>query len=73
MDKNLIWKLCCIAVALMAVLTFTPVVTPVGRSGPALGGVPYTMWMGFLWTLIILVITFIGTKVHPGFEEPTNE
>lgn len=71
--KRSIWRFCCVAVLVMAVLTFTPLVTPAGKSAPYLMGVPFTMWMGFLWTVIILILTFIGTRVHPGFNSDNQE
>jgi len=67
--KDTIWKICCITVVVMAILTFTPVVTPVGKASPEVFGMPYTMWMGLLWTMLLVVITYIGTKVHPGFRD----
>ncbi len=69
MTKKTIWKICCITVVIMAILTFTPLVTPVGRTGPEVMGVPYTMWVGFLQTVILVLITWVGTKVHPGFSD----
>ena len=44
--KVVYWRLCSIAVAVLSVLTFTPLVTPPGRYEPMLGGVPLTLWAG---------------------------
>lgn len=66
MNKDTLWKICCGAVILVAILTFTPVVTPVGRYQPKLMGMPYTLWVGILQAIILVAITFVGTRIHPG-------
>lgn len=57
----------------LAILTFTPVVTPHGKATPEVMGMPYTMWVGLLWTILLVVITWIGTQVHPGFEDKEQQ
>jgi hypothetical protein len=32
-------------------------------------GVPYTLWASFLITAVLVFLTFIGSKVHPGKDE----
>jgi len=53
----------------MVILIFTPLVIPVGKSDPFLLGMPYTLWMGILVSLILLGLTIIGSLVHPGRDE----
>ena len=67
--KHLPWILCCCGIVLVAVLTFTPLVIPVGVHKPSLGPLPYSLWMGFLSVALMVGITFIGTRVHPANEE----
>ena len=69
MTKSIIWKFCCSTVLAIAVLTFTPLVTPDHQFEPSLWGMPYTLWVGLLVTLILLFITIIGSLVHPGSED----
>lgn len=59
------WRVCCLAAVLLAVVTFTPLVIPEGRSTPTLVGLPYTLWVGVLVSLVFVVLTFVGTRVHP--------
>ena len=68
MTKSQIWTFCKIAVILLAILTFTPLVTPAGKYKPELLGMPYTLWVGILDVLIIVGLTWLGTRVHPGRE-----
>ena len=53
----------------IAMLTFTPLVTPNHQFEPKLLGIPYTLWVGFLITFILLFIVIIGSVVHPGGED----
>lgn len=66
MSKPVIWQLCGTLVILMVILTFSPLITPKGQSGPFLLGMPYTLWSGILLSLILLGLTIVGSLVHPG-------
>jgi len=50
----------------IAILTFTPLVTPDHQFEPTLFSIPYTLWVGVLVTLVLLFIIIIGSFVHPG-------
>ncbi len=66
MQNNQIWKACCIAAVVISVLTFTPLVTPKGVHQPELMGMPYTLWAGIIESILLVLLTYIGTRVHPG-------
>ena len=65
-NHPLLWKLCIVSIIAVAILSFTPLVIPQGIYKPMLGGVPYTLWMSILVTMVLVAITYLGTKVHPG-------
>ena len=67
------WKVSCAAVFFLSVLTFTPVVIPEGVAEPALLGVPRTLWAGFLLTVALVAMTYIGARVHPGHPDTDRE
>lgn len=69
MKNKQIWNLCKVGVVIITALTFTPLVTPSGGHEPTLIGMPYTLWMTIVVTLILLGLTWIGTAVHPGRNE----
>ncbi len=69
MNNHQIWTLCKIAVGVIIILTFTPLVTPAGKHTPSLMGMPYLLWVGILDSLLLVGITWIGTRVHPGRKE----
>ena len=60
------WKICVTLVVTLSLLTFTPLIMPAGVYQPELFGIPYTFWTSFLLTVLLVVLTFIGTRVHPG-------
>jgi hypothetical protein len=72
MDKNkkrIYWRWLRTTVLIIALLTFTPLVIPQGVKDPMLMGVPYTLWVGFIQAVILVTLTFVGTKWHPGMDE----
>lgn len=64
------WRVCCVGVIVLCVLTFTPLVIPAGQSMPMLAGVPFTLWTGILIAWLLVALTLVGVYVHPK-EEPT--
>jgi amino acid transporter len=66
------WRLCKIIAIVLSVLTFTPVIIPYGQFRPLLFGMPYTLWSGLLLTILLVLLTWIGTRVHPSGDEPEN-
>lgn len=61
-----LWTLCKIAVLILLILTFTPLITPSGIYKPSLLGMPYTLWVGMIQAILLVGITWLGTRVHPG-------
>ncbi len=72
MNNKKLWLWCKITMIVLMVLTFTPLVIPQGRPGPFLLGMPYTLWMGILWSVILLAVIILGSIVHPG-RQPENK
>jgi len=70
MKKNkTAWTACSIGVVALCVLAFSPLVIPTGKSEPLLLGIPRTLWTGILVYVVIVVLTFIGTRIHPDIRE----
>jgi membrane protease YdiL (CAAX protease family) len=63
------WRLACIAVVLLVVITFTPLIVPHGVYTPEILGLPYTLWTGILIAMLLVMLTFIGSWVYPAKEE----
>ena len=68
-----IWKILVVIIVILIIITFTPLVTPPGRFTPVVLGLPYTLWMGFLITCLIVFATFLASKVHPTHTEENPE
>jgi hypothetical protein len=56
--------------AAIAIACFTPLVIPIGQSTPSLAGIPYTMWVGFLASILLVgltaVVALIKKKENDG-------
>ena len=71
--KKMYWKICSAVVIVLAILVFTPLIIPANVYKPMLFGIPFSLWTSFLITVILVVTTLIGTKVHPGLDDKEGE
>jgi uncharacterized membrane protein len=70
MEKNKrIWRLCVVSVILIIIITFSPLVIAPGKIQPFLFGLPYTLWMGIILTIALVVITLIAGNALSNDEE----
>lgn len=69
MSQRTVWQLTVAAVVLLSVITFTPLVLPLGSHQPLVLGMPYTLWTGILVTVAFVGLTYLATHVYP----PNNE
>ena len=60
-------------VPILIVLAYTPLMIPKGVYEPMLLGLPYTLWTSFLITAVLVALTYIGARVHPGRDEGEEE
>jgi hypothetical protein len=67
------WRACVILVVVLIVVAYTPLMLPHGIYKPAIFGIPYSLWVSFLITVALVVLTYIGSKVHPGSDEGEGE
>ncbi|MGW8316784.1 MAG: hypothetical protein ACWGNV_14370 [Bacteroidales bacterium] len=54
---------------LVVVISFTPLVIPEQTYRPQLFGLPYSLWMGILVTVLLVFLTWVATRIHPGAKE----
>ena len=67
------WIICVILVAGLIILAYTPLMLPNGVYKPTILGIPYSLWTSVLITIALVVLTYIGSKVHPGSDEGEGE
>jgi len=53
---------------LMFIASFSPLVTPELSTGPYLLGLPYTLWMGILVSILFVVLAYLVSLINK--EEP---
>jgi len=68
-EKTKYWKVCILVVMLLTVLGYTPLMIPKGIYKPMIAGIPYSLWVSILITVALVVLTYIGSRVHPGSDE----
>ena len=44
--------------------TFTPLVMPKNQVEPDLAGIPYTMWIGFVVSIVFVVLAYLASVAH---------
>ncbi len=71
--KTRYWRICTALVVLLIIITYTPLIIPSGVYKPMVLGIPYTLWTSFLITAALVLITYIGSKVHPGKDEEEDQ
>jgi hypothetical protein len=67
------WRICTLLVLVLVVLGYTPLMIPHGIYKPMIFGIPYSLWTSILVTVALVVLTYMGSKVHPGNDEGEKE
>ncbi len=49
---------------LLVIATFSPLVIPQNEANPYVLGIPYTMWMGFLVSVLFVVLAYLVSLVN---------
>ena len=71
--KSLYWNFCMIAMIILSIITFSPLVIPEGKFTPLVFGLPRTLWAGIIVYLFMVLITYFGTRVHPKSHHTKGE
>ncbi|WP_217447798.1 hypothetical protein [Maribellus comscasis] len=64
MKQKIYWRITAAIAVLLILLTFTPLVIAPGKTDPKLFSMPYTFWTSILITIALVVLTYIGGRVH---------
>jgi hypothetical protein len=72
-SKTMYWRICILMAALLAAVGLSPLVIPPGVSKPSLLGMPYSLWTGLIVTSCLVLLTYIGSRVHPGNNNENKE
>ena len=67
--KKRYWTICKVAAVLISALSLSPLVIPMGEYQPMVMGAPYPLVSTFVISVVMVVLTYIGTIVHPFEEE----
>jgi len=67
------WRIYAALVCVLIVITFTPLIIPEGVYKPTVLGIPYTLWVSTLITIVLVLLTYLGSKVHPGKDDEEEQ
>jgi uncharacterized membrane protein len=68
-ERN-IWKMCYFLAIGIVVISFTPLVLAPEKIYPYVMGMPYNLGVSMLLSFVLVLLTIVGTFVHPGkFDE----
>lgn len=62
--QKLYWRITAVIAVILILITFTPLVIAPGKIEPKLFSMPYTLWVSILITIILVILTYIGGRVH---------
>lgn len=65
--KSKIWNILVLIVLLLSVGSFLFLFEE-HKTDPKLGNIPFVFWTGFSVTLLVVVLTFLGSKFFPHEE-----
>ncbi|MEM6344740.1 MAG: hypothetical protein AAF927_12695 [Bacteroidota bacterium] len=73
MNRNRLWLLCCTAVLALIAIIYNPWTLSPNKLDPKLFGLPFNLWFGFLAMGLLILLTIIGTWIHPVHEDKEEQ
>lgn len=62
--KKIFWYLIVTVAVVLVTITFTPVILSPGKIYPKLLSLPYTLWSGILITIMLVILTYLASRVQ---------
>lgn len=63
--KRTYWRLAVVAVVIVSIFSFTPLVLNRSSPEPYLFGMPHTLWASMAIAFVLVLLTFVGAYLHP--------
>ena len=67
--RKIYWKATSIIAMVLILINFTPIVITPGKIEPKLFSMPFTLWISILTTIVLVILTYIGGRIHLKDEE----
>ena len=58
-----------ILAVILTITVFTPLLVPKGVYTPMVLGLPYTLWLGVLFTVIFIILTWQAARAYAKLEQ----
>lgn len=62
--KKRMWIIIVAVALILVVITFTPLILSPGRINPKFLSLPYTLWTSMLITVILVILTYVGSRMR---------
>ena len=62
--RKLYWRITAAVAVILILITFTPLVLKPGKIEPKLFSMPFTLWVSILITIMLVILTYIGGRMH---------
>lgn len=62
--SKLLLKILDVLAILLCIATFSPLVIPAHEANPYIMGIPYTMWMSFLVSVLFVVLAYLVSIIN---------
>jgi len=66
------WRILIALVVLIFFIEYSPLVIPKGRYHPAIDGLPFSLWLGIILAILVVSLTYIGSKLYMKIIEEEN-
>ncbi len=62
--RVLYWRITALIAVILIVLMFTLIILLPEKVKPQLFSMPFTLWLGILITIVLVILTYIGGRIY---------
>ena len=59
-----LWRWLIVLVCIIGLIEYSPLIIPAGKYEPALFGIPFSLWLGMIFTILVVLLTYLGSKIY---------
>jgi hypothetical protein len=68
-QRKFYWNICIAIAVALALFSFSPLILSHKDIEPKFLAMPFTLWTEMLMAILLVILTYIGGRVHPREEE----
>ncbi len=67
------WRWLIVLVCIIGLIEYSPLIIPEGKYEPTLFGIPFSLWLGMIFTILVVLLTYLGSKIYLKVIEEGHE